>query len=681
MSPLEWWSGGFTTGSSQPSAVSGEGHLQVISSGLAEQFEVVVNDHGRASVWPEQRSLPAGWTGTGYIAAFERCVARAAEVSPTVDPEIARSDTGFLPVHAMFEEMVTRTPECVAVASGTSTISYGRLNEASNRVARTLSGLGVGAESIVGLVLPQGIEACTAALGVWKAGAAFVPLDPRDSPERACRLLIAVGAKVAVVEATSGRDIVGPDTITVDEALSGSQVSSNPGLDCLPSQLAYAIFTSGTSGAPKAVLVEHRSIANLARWFRRGVFGITAEDRILQCAPPGVDAFVAELIQGLSTGATLVVASPDFGSDTIAETIEGRHVTVATLTPTVLRQLPLQILSGLRTLISAGEHLPIWLARDASRVTRLINAYGPTESTICASAGLVDLSPADDYVPLGSPVDGLTLHVLGSDGDIVRPGEVGELSIGGIGVARGYLGHPQLTAAQFVPDGFSSRPGTLLYRTGDRVRLHADHQIEYVGRVDDQVKIRGYRVELQEVVTALRQIPSIADAAVVAVDRERGSRELAASVVMRAGYDTDVALIRTHLREVLPGHMIPWKIEAASGLPHTSWGKVDTEELRRRALTPHCTTPAPATPSGSGYIAGTLAVIWRDLLGTSVTNDDNFFDVGGHSLLVMEMVRAVQLALGLELAVADVFLTPTISGLAELLAENTGLKSTARGGR
>ncbi|MET7339669.1 amino acid adenylation domain-containing protein, partial [Nonomuraea sp. NPDC005650] len=388
-------------------------------------------------------------------------------------------------VHELIAACAVAAPEAVAVADSAGEVSYGELEARANRLAHRLIGLGAGAETTVALCLPRGVDLVVAVLAVWKAGAAYLPLDPTYPVDRLAFLLADSGAGLLLTtgdlleELPAGR----LRTLLVDDP--GIQVMpvTAPDVVVVPDQAAYLIYTSGSTGRPKGVRVGHRGLVNLVV-AQREAFGVSASSRVLQFASPGFDAAVSEIAVTLAAGATLVVPGVEQRVADLAGFIDGQRVDVATLPPSLLATLDPAQLPGL-TLISAGEHLDPALAQVWGSRHRLLNAYGPTEATVCATIG-------QDPAGIGGPIANTTTHVLDAHLNATPTGVSGELFVGGVGLARGYHGRPALTAERFVADPHAG-DGSRLYRTGDVAVWRPDGQLVFLGRTDHQVKIRGFR--------------------------------------------------------------------------------------------------------------------------------------------------------------------------------------------
>jgi amino acid adenylation domain-containing protein len=579
----------------------------------------------------------------------------------------------FLPVHRAFERWAAAAPESLAVVAGERRLAYGELDSLSNRLARHLQTLGVGPEIAVGVAVERSPEMLVALFGVLKAGGVAVPLDPSYPPERRSYILEDAGARVvltaqAVLEACAGEGRDEPLDVEVDAG-----------------NLAYLIYTSGSTGRPKGVMVRHGALAGYVAAFR-DEHRLGPRDRVLQFASISFDTSAEEIYPCLTSGAALVLrddamlaSTPDFlrlcgehGVSVLDLPTAFWHEMVSRLTaePAALPEsLRLIVLGGERAL---PERLAAWHRLDGfgAGAVRLVNTYGPTETTIVATrcdlpAGL----PIHGEVPIGRPVAGARAYVADPFLELAPAGVPGELCVGGSGLARGYLGRPDLTAERFVPDPWAAEPGARLYRTGDLVRLLPTDDLEFLGRVDDQVKIRGFRVELREVEAALGLHPAVAEAVVAAREDVPGDRRLAAYFVPRDPAAAPTAAeLRAFLKERLPEYMVPAAFVALEALPLTPSGKVD-----RRAL------PAPggARPEREGdFVAPrtaaeeTVAAVWREVLGLDrVGATDSFFELGGHSLLLPQVMHRLRSAFQIEIPLRTLFDEPSVESLALALEE------------
>ena len=560
----------------------------------------------------------------------------------------SRTETSPALLTELLAVQAVARPDGPALVSEEGTLTWAALQARVRRVARHLRGLGVGLETRVGLRLAHSVDWVVALLGVLEAGGAFLPLDPSYPPKR-----------LAAVVEDSGAALV------LDEIPSGESLK-DPGVEVPLDALAYVIYTSGSTGRPKGVLVPHRGLVNLALAQAR-LFRVTPQSRILQFASPAFDAAISEVAMALATGAALHLAPRQamLPGPELMELLRRREISVVTLPPSALAALPdpqENPLPSLRSLVVAGEACPPALAARWAAGRRLVNAYGPTETTVCATAGEVSGSDASRPLSLGAPLENLRAVLLDPHGMPVPLGVPGELYVGGVALARGYLDRPDLTAERFVPDPLSGEPGARLYRTGDLGRLRLDGALELAGRVDRQIKIRGVRVEPGEVEAALASHPEVREAAVAATG-EGAERRLVAWFTGSAA----PAGLRSFLLQRLPEPMVPSAFVRLESLPLTPSGKVDRAvlpSLGGTALEAHAQVP-PRTA-----LEGFLAGLWREVLQVEwVGIHDNFFELGGNSILGALFVNRLQRELSKAVPVITLFDNPTIAGLASCLEE------------
>jgi amino acid adenylation domain-containing protein len=584
-------------------------------------------------------------------------------------------EEGALCVHDLIAAQAARTPEAVAVTSGRDRLTYRDLDQQASQLALQLVARGVGPGSLVALSVERTPRMIVALLAVLKAGGAYLPLDPEHPAAR--RDFILRDANVALLLADSPIAIDGTPTLRLDQPLGRAPAAAAaaaaareamPGTMARGSDPAYVIYTSGSTGQPKGVVVPHRAVVNFLLSVRETP-GLRPTDVVLALTTLTFDIAVFELLFPLSVGAQIVLAPSSDVTDghAIVDLITRHGVTFVQATPASWRLLLEAGWQGRPdlTLVSGGEPLTRDLA-DAllARGGALWNYYGPTETTVYSTASRVE--PTGPIV-IGRPMANQTCYILDAERQLVPPGVIGELYIGGAGVTSGYHGRPDLTEQRFVADPFSDAPGARMYRTGDLARHRPTGEIECLGRTDHQVKLRGFRIELDEIEAVLTVHPDVASAAVILREDRPGDPRLVAYVVPahQAG-SLNLETLRLHAKDRLPAYMVPSAFVGIEALPRTSSGKLD-----RRAL------PAPGAgametgdrvpPASDVEIA--LAGLWRELLGVEVTSvHDDFFALGGHSLLAMRLVSKIEAKFGRHLAAGALFEHGTIAALARLVS-------------
>ncbi|MGW7056257.1 amino acid adenylation domain-containing protein [Streptomyces sp. NPDC054887] len=555
-------------------------------------------------------------------------------------------------------------------------LGYAELDESSDLLAGELAALGAGPEQVVAVALPRSGDFLVAALAVMKAGAAYLPVDPEYPADRIALMLDDARPGLLVTDSRSAGRLPHGDVpvVLLDDASRPGRGSRAPLRPSTPDGAAYLIYTSGSTGRPKGVVVTHEGIPSLVSTMAEEL-GAGPGSRVLQFASFSFDTSVWEWTMALLTGATLVVVPTDKRlGPPLAEFCARHAVTHLTLPPGVLATLPNErSLPAGATLIVAGEACPAELMRRWSATTRMFNSYGPTETTVDATLWTCRPDHPGPVVPIGAPVHNTAVRLLDARLHPVAPGSPGELYVCGDGLARGYLGRPGLTSERFVADPFGE-PGSRMYRTGDLARWTADGVLEYLGRVDHQLKIRGFRIEPGEIEQLLRRDPGIAQAAVIAREDQPGDPRLVAYVVPAEGSaapDTD--RLRADLAAALPAHMVPGAIVALERLPLTSNGKLD-----RRALPApvygRATGREPATAREAALCALFAAVLELPAVGP----DDDFFLLGGHSMLAARLITRVEAELGVRPALRALFDATTPAALARVLDDAEGGRDTAR---
>ncbi|KPM56058.1 hypothetical protein ACG83_12895 [Frankia sp. R43] len=605
-------------------------------------------------------------------------------------------------VDGLIRGQVVRSPGAVAVVDDADggVLTYAGFDGRVNALARLLAGRGVTVGSRVAVALPRSVDLVISLTAVLRAGAAYVPVDPGYPAERVAAILQDSGARVAITDgATAAAQAgvfaaAGVATVVVDEGAVRRRIErGDPEAPVLPRPLspddsAYVMFTSGTTGRPKGVAVSHAAVVNRLVWGRE-VLGFSSSDRVLLKTPFTFDVSVPEFFLPLVVGAVVVVARDNAHGDPgyIAGVVRERQVTSVHFVPSMLQAfldsgVEAGSFPGVRLVSFTGEALPVAAAVGAREVfdrAGLFNLYGPTEAAVeIASYDIAGLRVDADSTPIGRPVSNSYVRVLDGWLRPVPVGVAGELYLGGVQLAEGYVGRAGLTAERFVADPFGGSGGRL-YRTGDLARWNGRGELEYLGRSDDQVKVRGFRIELEEIRAVLERHPAVSGAAVTALDHPAGGKYLAAYITVTPAAPAEEAVLAVVLREhttaLLPEYMVPVSFTRLGVLPTTASGKLD-----RRALP----VPDLAAGSGGGRPPETdtelaLAGVFRDVLalpeGISLSVDDDFFRLGGHSLLATRVVARVNAILGSGLGLRDVFDHPTIAGLAEIVTEGSGVST------
>jgi len=574
-------------------------------------------------------------------------------------------------LHELIAEQAARTPDAIALVSGGEQICYAVLEQQSTRLAHLLRRRGVGPEHLVGLCLDRSPELIVGLLGILKAGGAYLPLDPGYPAERvACMLQDGQVALVLTQRAVVGRVPLRQGVVCLvledlhEEMAQAPQTPVHSGVQ--PQNLAYVISTSGSTGRPKGASIQHRGLCSLAVAQQRA-FALGTEDRVLQFASLSFDASIWEIVMALCNGASLHLESPHalIPGLAVLGDLRDQAITVATLPPSVLAALPAEEFPFLHTVISAGEACSPELMARWARGRRFFNAYGPSEASVCATMAVCQ-ADAPDALSIGQPIANMQVYVLDHRRRLAPIGVAGELAIGGVGLARGYLGQPALTAERFVPHPFSQQPGERLYRSGDLVRMRADGALEFLGRLDQQVKLRGFRIEPGEIEATLCQHPQVREAVVV-VREEEGERRLVAYLVAsrpeQAPADSE---LRAWLTGRLPAHLLPAHLVLLDALPLLPNGKLDLRALPAPTLA----APQALFEAPHSRVEQVITAAWQEALHVErISVHDNFFDIGGHSLLLIRVCHSIQASLGQKISLIDMFRYTTIRSLASSLSQ------------
>jgi amino acid adenylation domain-containing protein len=579
-------------------------------------------------------------------------------------------------VHELFEEQVSLTPDAVALKFGAREVPYRDLNCRANQVARYLRRRGVRPGDLVGVAAERSPEMVAAWLGIWKAGAAYLPLDLTYPQERLSFMMRDSRARFLLVEGGAGLGAAGVEVLLdLGSAEIGQERDDDLRLPACPESPAYVMYTSGSTGIPKGITVPHRAIVRLVR--NTNYVDLTPADVVAQVSNASFDAITFELWGALLNGSRVVGISKEIALSPrdLAREMREQSVTTMFLTTALFNQLAREApeaLGALRHMLFGGQAADVQSVLHALRHSpprRLLNVYGPTENTTFSTWHVTDAPPEDaPGIPIGRPISNTQLYVLDADLQPVPPGVTGEIYLGGDGLAHGYLHRPELTAQTFVPNPLSQEPGARLYRTGDLGAFLPDGAVVFQGRVDDQVKIRGFRVEPGEIEAALGRHSGIAQCAVVVREDKPGDQRLVAYYVAGQPSASLNGELRDFLRQTLPDYMVPSAFVSLEALPLTSNGKVNRAALPapdRESNGAEQALVAPRTP-----VEELLAGIWREVLNLEHAGvDDNFFEAGGHSLLAAQLVSRVRDAFAVELPLRCIFESPTIAGLASRLVE------------
>jgi aspartate racemase len=588
--------------------------------------------------------------------------------------------------HHLIEEQAERTPEAVAVRCGGRQITYAELNSRAAQLASHLQSLGVGPEVRVGLLAGRSVEMFVGMLAILKAGGAYLPLDPQYPQERLSYMLADAGVSVLLTQKGLAQTLPAHSArvVSLDEDWDETQrdATDKPSAPPGPDNLAYMIYTSGSTGRPKGVLISHRNLVHstTARfcYYQQKVRGF------LLLSSFAFDSSVAGIFWTLCQGGTLLLPQQEYQQDLsnlirlIAADKPSHMLGLPALYALLMEQAKPEQLASLETVIVAGEACPgelIELHQSVLPQATLFNEYGPTEGTVWSSVYQCRSQAPTTQVPIGRPISNMQAYILDADLQLVPVGSPGQLHIGGAGLARGYHNHPDLTGEKFIPHPFSQQPGARLYRTGDLARYLPDGNLQFLGRIDQQLKIRGYRIEPGEIETVLQQHESLKEVAVVAQAQGGGDQRLVAYLVPQPHNTPEPDLLRRFLKERLPDYMHPSGFILLDGLPLMPNGKLDRRalaELEQPGAELRATFVAPRSATECA-----LAQIWEDLLGVSrIGIEEDFFAIGGHSLLAVRLMARVEQQFGVELPLSTLFRGATIAALARRISESSATVET-----
>lgn len=621
------------------------GQLEHVVVGMAAEPE---RDLGDLSAMPqrERREVLGTWNTTSW--------------------EQAPSTT----LHLLFEQQANRTPAALAVVCGSDRLTFAQLDDRATAMAHLLRARGVGPESIVGIAVDRSVDLIVGVIAIAKAGGACLFLDPHAPAHRLASILDDAGASICLTwHSIQDRLPQMTELLYLDDDVLNEIGHYLPVTSTSDRNLAYVVYTSGTTGEPKGVAIEHRNAVNLIFWHIRA-FGISTADRVTQVASVGFDALIWEIWPNLAAGACIHIPSDEIRGDParLQRWLLEQQITV-TFLPTplaetlLIRNWPKH--TPLRIMLVGGDVLHLRPA--PSLPFEVVNNYGPSECTVVATSGVVrPASEEGNRLPeIGRPIDHAQMYLLDETLQAVPVGVPGELYIGGSGVGRGYLNRPELTAQRFIAHPFSEDPTARLYKSGDLARYRSDGTIEFMGRLDDQIQLRGFRIEPGEIEAALRRHPGIRDAAVRAHEAEGGNSILAAYLVLADGGSLSTSAVREHLETTLPSYMVPTLLSTVDAIPLSPHGKVDRAALSSLLPLSHSASLAPAAAPNSAEEL--LITIWKETLKLDAVGvHDNFFELGGNSLLAIELLENIRHGLSCELSLSDLFRAPTIHGLAEM---------------
>ena len=579
-----------------------------------------------------------------------------------------------------FEVQVELTPDADAIHFGRNKLTYNELNQRANQLAHYLRQLEVGPGTLIGICMERSLELVISLFGILKAGAAYVPIDPSYPKERIAYIMQDAHVPVLLTQDRLKAHLPASEAHIIIEKSDGQKImqmsTDNPLPVASMDDLAYVIYTSGSTGRPKGAMNTHRGINNRLQWMQ-DAYQLEANERVLQKTPFSFDVSVWEFFWPLLYGAQLVLAKPDGHRDTeyLAKVIQEQQITTIHFVPSMLRAFldtpGVEACTSLQRVICSGEALPYELQQAFFKCyphTALYNLYGPTEAAIDVTAWKCQRTSSEQVVPIGYPIANTQIYLLDAHQQLVPAGIPGELYIGGTGVASGYLNQPELTRERFIADPFSSTENARLYKTGDRARYLPDGAIVYLGRNDDQVKLRGMRIEPGEIEAALLKHPAVQQCVVIAREDTPGDQRLVAYSIAQPGTTVTANELRSHTKELLPDVMIPSAFVQLEAFPLQPNGKLDRRALPATKTMEVIEEPMPSHQAPRTPLEQQLMEIWAQILDVpSVGITENFFEIGGHSLLVAQVLTRVRETIGVDLPLRMMFLSPTIERLAEAI--------------
>jgi amino acid adenylation domain-containing protein len=621
------------------------GHFSVLLEQIVEQPEQVIGDFSILTE-TEKHQILEEWNRTEVDYPLDKCI------------------------HQLFEEQVEKTPDNIAVVYEDQQLTYRELNSRANQLAHYLKELAVKPDTLVGICVERSLEMIVGILAILKAGAAYVPLDPNYPQERLTFMLEDSAATVLLTQGQLIENLPLDQVSIVDLDQDWGNIAENSQEnlrnDINSDNLAYIIYTSGSTGKPKGVEIAHQGLYSLAKT-QISLFNVCEDSRVLQFASLSFDASISEIAMALGSGASLCLGKAEslLPGQPLAQLIQQYLITHVTLPPSALAVMTDKDFPSLQVIIVAGEACSGELVAKWSKKYRFFNAYGPTESTVCAT--VAECTPQTGNPPIGRPIANIQVYLLDAYGQPVPIGVPGELHIGGLGLARGYRHQPALTTAKFISHPFSEDTSTRLYKAGDLARYLPDGKIEFLGRIDNQVKIRGFRIEIGEIEAVLNNHPQIQQTVVIVREDLKENKRLVAYVVV-SDESINSNSLREYLKQQLPEYMVPSNFVFLEAFPLTPNGKIDRKALLSSELTPLREQKVSNAPRN--HLEVTLLQIWTEILGVeNLGRDDNFFESGGHSLLAVRLLNQIEQHFSKKISLAAFFQEPTIEGLAQLLPQ------------